>query len=123
MDTVSLLSPVPSVWDVVQVDFPFGDRAEVRRRPALVIATVPVHAEFSLLWLAMITRASGGGWASDVPISDLGAGGLQRPCVVRTGKVASIDSRLVTGVGTLAPSDCQAVAAALRAVLGSVLSL
>lgn len=123
MDTVSLLSPVPSVRDVVQVDFPFGDRAEVRRRPALVIATVPVHAEFSLLWLAMITRASGGSWALDVPISDLGAGGLQRPCVVRTGKVASIDSRLVTRVGTLAPSDCQAVAAALRAVLGSVLSL
>jgi mRNA-degrading endonuclease toxin of MazEF toxin-antitoxin module len=114
---------IPSVWDVVQVDFPFADRAEVRRRPALVIAVAHVQADFSLLWLAMITRASSGTWPFDVPISDLKSGGLLRPCVVRTSKVASVDARLASRTGRLAPTDRTSVAATLRAELKPVLTL
>jgi len=116
-------APGPTLWDIVQVDFPFADRAEMRRRPALVIAAAKVHAEFSLLWLAMITRATGGSRPFDVPISDLASGGLLRPCVIRTSKTASIDSRLVRWTGSLSQADRQAVAATLRKVLDPALSL
>lgn len=107
----------------MQVNFPFADRAEVRRRPALVIAVAHVHADFSILWLAMITRATGGTWPFDVAVSDLGSGGLLRPCVVRTSKIASVDARLVVWIGTLAPADRQATAVVLRDVLSPVLTV
>lgn len=123
MDTVATHPPAPTVWDIVRVDFPFADRAETRRRPALVIAVVPVHADFSLLWLAMITSASAGLWPLDVPISDPASGGLLRPCVVRTSKIASVDSRLAARTGTLAPADRGAIAQTMKAITGPVLSL
>jgi mRNA interferase MazF len=114
---------IPSVWDVVQVDFPFADRDEIRRRPALVIAVLPVHHDFSLLWLAMITRASAGIWPFDVPISGLRSAGLLRPGVVRASKVASVDARAATRIGTLTLADRRLVGAALRTVLGPVLTV
>jgi mRNA-degrading endonuclease toxin of MazEF toxin-antitoxin module len=123
MDAVPPNPGRPSVWDTVQVDFPFADRAEVRRRPALVIAVAHVHADFSILWLAMITRASAGTWPFDVPVSDLRSGGLLRPCVVRISKLASVDARLTGRIGTLASADRQSVAANLRGVLKPVLEL
>jgi mRNA-degrading endonuclease toxin of MazEF toxin-antitoxin module len=123
MDAVPPHPGSPSVWDTVRVDFPFADRAEVRRRPALVVAVAHVHADFSVLWLAMITSASGGSWPFDVPVSDLRSGGLLRPCVVRISKVASVDARLAGWIGTLASADRRAVAAILRDVLKPVLTL
>ncbi len=122
MDAVSPHAGVPEVWDIVKVDFPFADRAEARRRPALVVATAHVRDDFSLLWLAMITRASAGLWPLDVSISDLTSGGLLRPCVVRISKVASIDARLASWTGRLASADRQAVATILRTILGSALT-
>ena len=113
---------IPSVWDVVQVDFPFADRAEVRRRPALVIAVAHVHDDFSLLWLAMITRATAGRWPFDASIVDHEAAGLLRPGVVRTSKIASIDARLASRTGTLTTADRTVVAATLRTLLGPVLA-
>jgi mRNA interferase MazF len=123
MEAVSPHADCASVWDIVQVDFPFADRPEARRRPALVVAVAHVQADFSILWLAMITRGSRGSWPFDVPVTDLGSGGLLRPCVVRTSKVASVDSRLASRTGTLAPPDRLAVAATLREVLRPVLTL
>lgn len=98
-------------WTIVRVDFPFADTAATRRRPALVIANPEATAEFSLLWLLMITTAPQGLWPFDVPITDLPRGGLTRPCVVRTTKITSLDSRLATPIGDLAPADRTAIAA------------
>ncbi len=111
------------MWDVVQVDFPFADRAEVRRRPALVIAVAHVHDDFSLLWLAMITRATAGPWPFDVPISGLESAGLLRPGVVRASKIASVVASLATRTGTLTDADRTAVAATLRTVMSPALTL
>ena len=123
MDTIPPYPGVPRVWDLVRVDFPFADRDEVRRRPALVIAIAHVQDDISLLWLAMITRASRGIWPFDVPISDLKSGGLLRSCVVRTTKVASVDAKLASRTGRLASADCQAIAVTLRAMLGPILTV
>lgn len=122
MDTVPLHPDRWSVWDIVRVDFPFADRAAARERPALVVAAIPVHADFSILWLAMITSASAGRWPFDVAISDLKAGDLLRPCFVRTSKIAAIDARLAIRTGMLASIDRQAVAATLRTILAPALT-
>jgi mRNA interferase MazF len=122
MDAVPPRSGIPPVWDIVQVDFPFADRNEVRRRPALVIAVAHVHDEFSLLWLAMITRASAGIWPFDIPISGLKSAGLLRPGVVRAIKVTSVEARLASRIGTLIAADRRAVSAMLRKVLHPVLT-
>ncbi len=86
------------------------------------MAAAHVHDNVSLLWLAMITRASAGVWPFDVPVSDITSGGLLHPCVVRTSKVAAVDARLARLTGALAPSDREAVATMLRTLLGSVLA-
>ena len=70
----------------------------------------------------MITSAAHESWPLDVPVSDLALGGLTRPCVVRIGKVTTLDARLATRIGELAPRDRAEVAAGLRALLAAVLA-
>lgn len=110
-------APEPAPWDIVRVAFPYADRATMRHRPALVIAAPAATNEFSILWLLMITSATRGLWDLDVPISDLRRGGLSLPCVVRTSKVTSLDSRLAERIGDLAEADRGRVAACLRRLL------
>ena len=108
-------------WDIVRVDFPFADEARTRRRPALVIAVLPATEAFSIVWALMITSAAHDTWPGDVPVSDLGLAGLPRPSVVRTGKVAALDARLVERVGVLSAADRGRVTASVRKALGVVL--
>lgn len=61
-------------------------------RPALVISAPAVTDAFAILWLLMITSAAHERWPLDVPISDLGAGGLSQACVVRVSQVTSLAS-------------------------------
>jgi mRNA interferase MazF len=109
-------------WDIVRVDFPFADEATTRRRPALVIAAPATTSAFSVVWVLMITSAAQGPWPLDVPISDLRRGGLSRACVVRTSKVATLDSRLATRIGELAAGDRAKVAACLTDLLRTALA-
>ena len=108
-------------WDIVRVDFPFADEARARRRPALVIAVLPATEAFSIVWALMITSAAHDAWPGDVPVSDLGLGGLPRPSVVRAGKVAALDARLVQRIGVLSEGDRARVAACVRRALEVVL--
>lgn len=98
---------------VVEVPFPFIDRPERKRRPALVVGGVP---EVALL--AMITSAKRSSWSSDVTLSDWKRAGLRAPSVVRL-KVFSIEPEVIlTARGVLSPTDRAAVAASLRRHLG-----
>ncbi len=65
--------------------------------------------------MLMITTARYEQWPEDVALSDWKAAGLSVPCVVRTGKIASLDTRLAEPIGRLGPVDRAAVA---RAVVG-----
>ena len=122
MDTIGSSDGAIAPWDIVRVDFPFADQAATRRRPALVIATPAATDAFSIVWMLMITSATHEPWPLDVPISDLQLGGLSHACVVRTGKVTTLDSRLAARIGELSVADRAKVAARLRALLGSVLA-
>lgn len=107
-------------WDIVRVDFPYADAARTRRRPALVIATPAAGDGIALLWVLMITSASQGPWPSDVPVSDLRLGGLSHACVVRAGKIATLDARLASRIGALAHADREKVAIRVREVLRDI---
>ncbi len=88
----------------------------------MVVAALPDHDDFSILWLAMITSASSGRWPADVAISDLKSGGLARSCVVRTSKISAVDGRLPIRIGSLTRIDRLAVAANLRTLLAPALT-
>ena len=121
MDVAFAAGRTLGVWDIVRVDFPFADEARTRRRPALVIAHLPATERFSIVWTLMITSATRGVWPGDVPVTDLDLGGLPRPSMVRSGKVAALDARLVERIGALSEGDRGRVAACVREALGVVL--
>ena len=105
-------------FDVVVVPFPFTDRGEAKRRPALVLSSAAALGDvIGHSVMAMITSAGNTPWPHDVPLTDLAAAGLPAASMVRV-KLFTLDHRLVLRkAGTLAPADRQAVKKALRAVM------
>ena len=106
-------------YDVVVVPFPFTDKAQEKRRPALVLSTAKSFnkvAGHSVM--AMITSAKNAPWPLDVKIEDLSRAGLPAPSVVRM-KLFTLDHRFVVAkCGILADRDKKAVAKALQMLLG-----
>ncbi len=112
-----------NVWDVVRVEFPYADQPIARKRPALVIAAPDLEGPFAILWLVMITSARHAAWLGDVAIIDLDSAGLPRPSYIRTSKVATIDTRYVVTIGSIAEPDRREVAQCLRTPLATVLRI
>lgn len=103
--------------DVVTVPFPFSDRTQAKRRPAVVLSSRRLSAHSHQYVLAMVTSASHERWPFDVPVSDGSAAGLRSPSLVRW-KLFSLDASLVLRrIGALAPRDRRA----LRLRLGDAL--
>jgi mRNA interferase MazF len=97
--------PSFDAWDIVRVPFPYTDRPVRQRRPALVIASVDLQAEHGLLWVLMITSAENAPWSGDVRVSDLFEAGLPAASVVRTAKIATIETSDADRVGQLPEVD------------------
>jgi mRNA interferase MazF len=98
---------------VVVVPFPFTDRSEVKRRPALVLGKASFNRHGHTM-RAMITSAAHHPWPGDTAVTQQQAAGLRGPCVVRL-KVFTLDSRLIAQViGRLAAADRKAVGENLR---------
>lgn len=106
-------------FDVVKVPFPFTDKAQAKKRPALILsANTPFNAPARHSVLAMITSAKNSAWPLDVGVTDLTAAGLPAPSVVRM-KLFTLDHRLVLGkIGCLGASDEAAVTRALEKLCG-----
>lgn len=105
-------------FDVVVVPFPFTDKAQVKRRPALIISNPRFGSAAGHSVMAMVTSARNPAWPSDVAISDLAGAGLPAPSVVRM-KLFTLDHRLIAGrCGALSDVDREGVEAVLREVLG-----
>jgi mRNA interferase MazF len=104
-------------WSVVTVPFPFTDRGQVKRRPAVVLSPPKFQSEHQCAVLAMITDARNPRWASDVLVRDLGVAGLRFASVFRC-KLFTLDHRLILSkIGGLAERDRRAVRRALRAAI------
>lgn len=104
-------------WSVVVVPFPFVDRRQAKRRPAVVLSPEAFQAEHDCSVLAMITDARNPPWPSDVALDDLAAAGLRFASIFRC-KVFTLDTRLILArVGALSRTDRTAAGQALRRAL------
>ena len=98
-----------SPFSVVVVPFPFTDKLQTKRRPALVLSQSLHQKETNHVTLLMITSAKNSDWASDYQIVDLAATGLTAPSVVRQ-KIFTIDTRLVIEcLGHLSEEDTKEI--------------
>lgn len=85
--------------DVIKVPFPYTSRPARQWRPALVVSVGATGDSLGLLWVVMITSAENRGWNGDVPVTALATAGLPAPSVVRTSKIATIESGDATRLG------------------------
>ncbi len=109
-------------WTVVAVPFPFTDRNQSKKRPALVLSS---HGAFNTKschsLCAMITSLGKSAWALDVELGDITAAGLPSPSVVRM-KLFTLDNRLILReLGMLATQDQERVRESLNALLKEAL--
>lgn len=106
-------------WSVVVVPFPFVNRSQVKRRPALVLSPERFQADHQCAVLGMITDARNPPWPSDVLLRDLGPTGLRFSSLFRC-KVFTLDSQLILSrIGALSQRDKLAVVRALRGAIAS----
>jgi len=106
-------------FEVLVVPFPFTDRDNIKRRPALVISDVAFNSKAGHSVMAMITSASNPPWPADVAISDITAAGLPAPSVVRM-KLFTLDHRLIIKrSGTLSAQDAHNVLHQLKRVIAA----
>ena len=102
--------------NVVVVPFPFTDRREVKRRPALIVSSARFNDAHGQAIMAMITSTAGE-WPSDVAIRGWREAGLNVPCKVRL-KLFTLDHTLIARrLGALSKRDGAAVRAALHRFL------
>ena len=104
--------------DVIKVPFPYNDRAARQSRPALVVSTDTLETAHALLWVAMITSAANRGWPGDVAVQDLAQAGLPAPSVIRTAKIATIESSDARRLGRIPAAQRRQVIRRLVRMLG-----
>lgn len=104
--------------DVVKVPFPYTDRPTRQSRPALVVSAPDAWEEHRLLWVLMITSAENRGWPGDLAIQGLASAGLPVPSVIRTAKIATIESADATRLGRISAALLRKVDAELARALG-----
>ena len=117
--TILTLMMIYKPGDIVAVPFPFVDRPDVKRRPALVLSQQQFNKSHSHTILTMITTGKKTSWNSDIPITDQHAASLPVPSVVRM-KLFTLDNRMITkSIGSLHSGDWQSVQKKLQTeVLG-----
>jgi mRNA interferase MazF len=97
-----------SQWDVVSVPFPFTDKTEAKRRPALVLSKTAFNRGGHTV-LTMITTRGHRPWPGDSEIEDYSAAGLKLRCQVRL-KIFTLDNRLLLRkIGCLSKNDSKKV--------------
>jgi mRNA interferase MazF len=95
---------------IVRVPFPYTDRPVRHHRPALVISSNGVGEGRKLLWVLMITSVENRPWPGDVSFGDrYRPAGLPVPSVIRTAKIATIDTASAEQIGSSDPQILQAV--------------
>lgn len=89
--------------DVVVVPFPFSDLTATKRRPALVVATLPGN---DVILCQITSRAFTDQSAIALTAPDFTSGGLHRESYVRPTRLFTADSRLILyRAGTLTPAS------------------
>ena len=90
--------------DVVVVPFPFADRNQKKRRPALVVSSLSFNKVHKQTIFAMITSTKNE-WPSDVVIEDWKGAGLNVPCKIRLKLFTLENKSVIRKVGRLSRRD------------------
>ena len=109
-------------FEVVVVPFPFTDRKEGKRRPALVLSDdTQFNKPSGHTVLAMITSQKNPDWPLDTKITGSRQAGLTAPSKVRM-RLFTLDNRLIVKkIGTLTDKDKKAIIKALQSLLVMIL--
>jgi mRNA interferase MazF len=103
-------------FDVVVVPFPFTDKPDAKKRPALVLSNADFNGSNHTI-LAMITTKHYPPWPGDSQIRDHESAGLNIPCLVRL-KLFTLDNRLILRkAGHLGQHDATQIEARLQSYL------
>ena len=104
---------------MVLVPFPYTDRNTRQRRPALVISSGGIGPGDALLWVLMITSADHRGWPGDTDLTDAsGSTGLKARSIVRTAKIATVETRDADVIGRVPPKILRTIESRVRDVVG-----
>ncbi|MBN2337755.1 MAG: type II toxin-antitoxin system PemK/MazF family toxin [Acidobacteria bacterium] len=104
-------------YDIVVVPFPFSDRVQAKRRPALVLSREDFN-RYGHTLMAMVTTGRVPAWPGDIVLTDYTEAGLMVPCVVRM-KFFTLDNRLILRkIGRLGDNDAERVSGSVRQLLG-----
>ena len=103
--------------DVVRVPFPYTDRDTRQHRPALVVSAGATGEAGALLWVVMITSAENRSWRGDVAIPNHERAGLPAASVVRSCKIATIETRHAKQIGKLAKPVLKAVMRQIETII------
>jgi mRNA interferase MazF len=100
-------------YDVVVVPFPFTERPESKKRPALVLSNSDFNQSNHTI-LSMITTKRKPPWPGDSEILDYENTGLNVSCLVRF-KLFTLDNRLILKkIGQLSRDDASQIESHLR---------
>lgn len=79
----------------------------------MVIATLAPSADVQLLWVLMITSSDNKGWEGDVSLEKCYLeSGLTVPCVIRTTKISTVETRRARRSGSV-PGEVLATVGAI----------
>lgn len=78
--------------DVVVVPFPFSDLTQAKRRPALVLATLPGD---DLILCQITSQITSDQYAFPIDDSDFETGYLKRKSNIRPNRIATADSSII----------------------------
>lgn len=111
--------PIFEQGDVIKVPFPYTDRPTRQSRPALVVSTGGIEKVHGLLWVVMITSAHNRGCPGDVPVANLDRAGLPAPSVIRSAKIATIETSNAAKLGRVSGRELKRVAELIRRELAA----
>lgn len=104
--------------DIIVVDYPHVETNLLKRRPALVVSAQSLGLNGSVLWAVMITSLANRPWPGDFEIDDHRALGLPIPSVIRTEKIATLESGGAERIGQVIPQQLAEVQARVVRYLG-----
>jgi mRNA interferase MazF len=104
--------------DVVRVPFPYVETPFQEVRPALVVTTSKLGPNQDLFWAVMITSAGNRGWPGDVSLeTDYETFGLPAPSLIRTEKIAVLETGKASLLGRVSGDILADVRARMAAYL------
>jgi mRNA interferase MazF len=106
----------PVAGDVVILPFPHTDLSVGKRRPALVLVTLPGD---DLILCQITSQPRADGFSLPLAATDFAQGGLQLTSYLRPQRLFTVDRRVVLyTAGRLQPAKLTEVLARVRAIFG-----